>query len=187
MNLGLVYAATICDHVQVKRILVIGHPGAGKSRFSSKLGVKIGLPVIHLDKEFWRPGWVETAKDEWRRRTEMMVNGDEWIIDGTYDGTLDIRLVRADTVIFLDYSRYLCLWRVIKRIVSGFGEVRPDMARGCPERVDLGFLRWVCNYRRNRYAKISECLRTYYTHGKLVVLRDPADAIQFLNEVGPGI
>ncbi len=176
----------MCDHVDVRRILVIGHPGAGKSTFTSNLGMKIRLPVIHLDKEFWRPGWVETPMNEWRKRTEMMVNRDEWIIDGTHDRTLDIRLLRADTVIFLDYSRYLCLWRILKRIVTSFGEVRPEMADGCPERIDLGFLRWVWNYRRDHYPIISECLQTYYANGKMVVLKNPADALQFLNEVGSG-
>ncbi|MDH4158233.1 MAG: hypothetical protein OEW00_13255 [candidate division Zixibacteria bacterium] len=116
----------------------------------------------------------------------MMVSRDKWVMDGTYDRTLDIRLPRADAVIFLDYSRYLCLWRVLKRVVTNFGEVRPDMAVGCPERIDLGFLRWVWNYRRDRYPIISECLQTYYANGNVAVLKNPADAVQFLDKVGSG-
>ncbi len=176
----------MCNHAEVRRILVIGHPGAGKSTLASNLGMKTGLPVIHLDKEFWRRGWVQIPKNEWRQRTEILVNRDEWIIDGSYDRTLDIRLLRADTVIFLDFSRYLCLWRVSKRIVTNFGEVRPDMADGCPERIDLGFLKFVWNYRRDRYPIVSECLKTHYADGTIVVLKNPTDAIQFLNEAGSG-
>ena len=102
----------------MKRVLVIGHPGAGKSTLAARLGELTGLPVIHLDKEFWREGWVQMPRSEWKGKTERLVQGDEWIIDGSYDHTLEIRLARADTVIFLDFSRYLCLWRVCKRVAT---------------------------------------------------------------------
>ena len=171
----------------MKRILVIGHPGAGKSIFTSKLGMKTGLPVIHLDQVFWRPGWVQTPKNEWRQQTEMLVDRDEWIIDGSYDRTLDIRLMRADTVIFLDYPRFLCMWRVVKRIAGSFGKVRPDMADGCPEKIDLGFLRFVWNYRRDRYPIVLKCLQTHYANGDLIVFKHPANAMQFLNEAESGL
>lgn len=142
------------------------------------------MPVIHLDKEFWQPGWGQIPKDEWRHRTEVLVGRDEWIIDGSYDRTLDIRLLRADTVIFLDYPRHLCVWRVLKRIASSFGKVRSDMAEGCPEKIDLTFLRFVWNYRRDRYPIVRECLQNHYANGHLFVFKHPAYAAQFLADVG---
>jgi adenylate kinase family enzyme len=165
----------------MKRVLIIGSSGAGKSTFAIELGKKLNLPVIHLDKEFWQPGWIETPRDVWSKRVGELVKGAEWIIDGTYDRTLDVRLPHADTVFFLDYPRHLCLWRTLKRIVSSFGHVRGDMAEGCPEKVDLGFFKWVWNYRRDRYPKINECLRKYFAHGNLVVFRSPIDAMRYLN------
>jgi adenylate kinase family enzyme len=144
----------------MKRVLVIGSPGAGKSTFSAELGRIIKLPVIHLDKEFWQPGWVMS--------------------DGSYDGTLDIRLPRADTVVFLDYPRYLCLWRIFKRVATGLGHVRFDMGEGCPEHVDFGFIKWIWNYRRDHYPRINEMLEKYFNKGNLIILGSPAEAKGFM-------
>jgi len=112
-----------------------------------------------------------------------MADRDEWIMDGSYDGTLDIRLPRADTVIFLDYSRWLCMFRVLRRILSSFGRVRPDLAEGCPEQIDVEFIRFVWNYRRDRYPIIYARLQDYFADGELVVLRRPADAAEFLKRL----
>jgi adenylate kinase family enzyme len=165
----------------VKRVLVIGSSGAGKSTFAIKLGKNLNLPVIHLDKEFWQPGWIETPRESWRIKVSELVARDEWIIDGTYDSSLDLRLPRADTVFFLDYPRYLCIWRTLVRIITNLGSVRVDMAEGCREKLDLGFFKWVWNYRRDRYPKINECLMKYFAHGNLVVFRRPSDAMKYLN------
>jgi adenylate kinase family enzyme len=164
----------------MKRVLVIGSPGAGKSTFSAELGRIIKLPVIHLDKEFWQPGWVMSDSDEWRERVSELVAGDEWIVDGSYDGTLDIRLPRADTVVFLDYPRYLCLWRIFKRVATGLGHVRFDMGEGCPEHVDFGFIKWIWNYRRDHYPRINEMLEKYFNKGNLIILGSPAEAKGFM-------
>jgi adenylate kinase family enzyme len=164
----------------MKRVLVIGSSGAGKSTFATKLGMITNLPVIHLDKEFWQPGWIESPKDEWRIKVGQLIRADEWIMDGTYDNSLDIRLPRADTVFFLDYPRRRCLWRSLKRIASNLGNVRVDMGRGCPEKVDFSFFKWIWNYRRNRYPKIYECLEKYFAHGTLIFFKNTADAAEYL-------
>jgi hypothetical protein len=89
----------------MRRVLVIGICGAGKSTFSRTLARKTGLPLIHLDKEYWKPGWTKTPRDLWRARVGELVAGDRWIIDGNYAGSLDLRLPRADTVVRFDYPR----------------------------------------------------------------------------------
>ena len=160
----------------MKRILIIGHPGAGKSTFAVKLGEVLKLPVVHLDKEFWNPDWQPTRRDVWRQRVESLVSSDTWIIDGSYDSTLDIRLPRADTVIVLNFSRYLCFWRLLKRTLTNFRGVRPDMADGCPEKLDPVFIKFVWNYQRDHVPKIEECLRKYFADGKQIVLKSPASA-----------
>src|SRR3982751_276242 len=130
----------------MKRMLVICASGSGKSTFSKRLGEMTGLDVIHLDKAHWLPGWVEPRKDEWRQTVEMLLQGDSWIIDGNYSGTLELRLSACDTVIFLDLSRLICTWRVFKRVLQHNGRSRPDMPPGCEERLDLKFLIWTWKY-----------------------------------------
>jgi adenylate kinase family enzyme len=89
----------------MRRIMVIGSGGAGKSIFSRRLGDVLGIEVIHLDRLHWKPGWAETPKGEWAELVGQLVRGDEWIIDGNYGGTLEVRLGACDTVIFLDLPR----------------------------------------------------------------------------------
>ena len=126
------------------KVLVIGSPGSGKSVFSLRLGEITGLPVIHLDQHFWRPGWVEPSNDEWDEQLEELLGRERWIIDGNYSRTMDRRLKYCDTVIFLDFPRYRCTWRVFKRSIGVTG--RPDLAAGCEEKMDVGFLKWTWSY-----------------------------------------
>lgn len=165
----------------MKRILVIGSSGAGKSTYAVALGRLLKLPVIHLDKEFWQPGWVEMSREEWREKASELVKKDSWVMDGTYDNSLDIRLPRADTVIFLDYPRRICLWHAAKRIAANHGQVRSDMAKGCPEKIDWSFIKWIWNYRRDRYPVIYDSLEKYFSHGTLIVFRNPSEAAKYLD------
>src|ERR1700759_2528084 len=102
----------------VRKIAVIGCAGAGKTTFSRTLGARLGLPVTHLDRLFWQPGWVETARDRWREIQRGLVAADSWVLDGNYINSADIRLSVADTVIFLDFPRWLCLSRVLRRTIA---------------------------------------------------------------------
>ena len=79
----------------MKRVLVIGSSGAGKSTFSIRLSRETGLELIHLDRLFWNRGWVETPKDRWQEKVENILEGDEWIIDGNYSGTMEMRLAAS--------------------------------------------------------------------------------------------
>ena len=98
-----------------RRVVVTGMAGAGKSTFSRALSAKTGLPVIHLDVHFWKPGWVPTPDDEWREKERELLAGEEWIVDGNYHVTLVQRLERADTVVFLDTPWWICARRAFAR------------------------------------------------------------------------
>jgi len=171
---------------QVKRILVIGHPGSGKSTLATALSEAFALPIIHLDKEFWQPGWIKMPEDKWQEKIRTLIAQDRWIMDGTFDRNLEIRLPRADTVIFLDYSRYICLWRIFRRIISYYGRVRPDMTEGCPEKLDFVFLNFVWNYRRDRYPMINKCLRGNHSNFNLIVLNNPSETANFMRSLREG-
>lgn len=134
----------------MQKVLIIGCGGAGKSTLARKMGEKTGLPVVHLDKLFWHPGWVESKKDEIDEKIYFELEKPQWIMDGNYNRTLPERLKHCDTVIYLDFSRLACLLGVCKRVLTTYGTVRPDMADGCPERFDLDFLKWVWNFNKNK-------------------------------------
>lgn len=125
---------------------MIGSGGAGKSVFARDLGAVTGLPVIHLDVLFWRPGWEPTPPDEWRAREAEIIAGERWILDGNYGSTQESRLARADTVVFLDLPRLVCLWGALRRQWRHRSGGRVDMAPGLQERFDPAFLWWIFTY-----------------------------------------
>ena len=164
----------------MRRVLVIGSGGAGKSTFAVALGERLGLPVIHLDAHFWHPGWVETPKAEWRERVAELTARDAWVMDGNYGGTLPQRLAACDAVIFLDLPRTVCVWRVIRRVFQYAGQSRPDMAPGCPEQVSLKFLWWVWTYRTRRRPDVLRRLSELPATTRVVILRSQREVEAFL-------
>ena len=163
---------------KMRRILLIGAGGSGKSALATRIAAQTGLPLIHLDYLFWKPGWVETPRDEWRRIVEKLVQRDVWVMDGNYGGTLDLRLAACDTVLFLDLPPLVCCWRVLKRRVQFHNKSRPDFGSGCPERLNWEFLRWIWSYRRKRRPKILEKLSTAAAQGKQVIILRKSKALE---------
>ena len=169
----------------MKRILVIGSGGAGKSTVATRLGQLLDLEVNHLDKFYWRPGWVETPPDEWSQVVADLISGESWIIDGNYGGTLEPRMQRCDTIVFLDMPRLLCLWRIVKRQLKyRGGRRRPDMGEGCPEKLDPEFVSWVWNYSRRTRPKVVELIRQHANGKRVVWLRSTAEVEKFLSDPG---
>jgi len=162
----------------MKRILVIGCSGAGKTTLAKELGERLALPVHHLDRLWWRPGWVEGSCEAFDAKLAEILKTDRWVIDGNYNRTLPERLNYADTVIVLDYSRTLCMYRTLKRILRFYGSARPDMADGCPERFDGQFLRYVWNFNRDMRPRLEAALDGF--PGELVRLKTPRETAAFL-------
>lgn len=132
----------------MKRIMVLGGSGSGKSTFARALGLRLGIPAVHMDRLFWEPGWVEAENAVFMDRVQAEVAKDAWVMDGNYSRTWPDRLSRADTVIFLDMPTWLRFSRAVWRTVKGYGTTRFDLADNCPERFDFGFLfGWVLRYR----------------------------------------
>ena len=98
-----------------RRIIVTGMAGSGKSTFSRALEARSGFPLIHLDLQFWKPGWVEPSEAEWREKQRGLLAGDAWIADGNYTETLDLRLELADTVVVLATPWWRCAGRALRR------------------------------------------------------------------------
>jgi adenylate kinase family enzyme len=166
----------------MKKILIIGSGGAGKSTFARRLGAILNLEVIHLDSVYWRPGWVEPPKAEWRKTVEGLLARDSWILDGNYSGTLDLRLEACDTVIFLDLPRLICLWRVVKRWRVYRNHSRPDVAEGCNDKLDWEFISWVWNYGKRSRPKIVGALNRSAQSKQVIWLRTSAEVERFLDD-----
>lgn len=130
----------------MKKIILIGSGGSGKSTFAKQLGNKLNIKVHHLDALFWKPNLEGVPKEKQRTVQNELVKEDEWIIDGNYGGTMDIRMNAADTIIFLDIHRTICVYRAFKRVVQYRNKTRPDMGAGCEERFDLQFFKWIWDY-----------------------------------------
>ena len=118
----------------MQRIMIIGCGGSGKSTLARRLGEKTGIPVVHLDQIWWSPGnWKHLEREEFDVLLAKELEKPRWILDGNYNRTLELRLEWADTVIWLDYPRIVCLWGWIGRVLKNWGHAREDMAPGCSE------------------------------------------------------
>jgi adenylate kinase family enzyme len=141
------------------RILILGSSGSGKSTLAFELARRSGLPLHHLDRLIWLSGWVLRDRVEADAEISALLQRPQWVLDGAFPRHLRESLPLADTVVFLDLPRWLCVARVAKRILTRYGEVLPDMADGCPERGDFTFLHWIWNWRNTHRPQFIEALK----------------------------
>jgi Adenylate kinase and related kinases len=161
----------------------LGCSGSGKSTLSQKLSEHFKLPVIHLDRYYWKPNWTPTPNDEWDEFVIETANQEEWVIDGNYSRTLDHRLKRADAVVYLDMPRYLCIYGALKRRIQYHGKTRPDMNEKCPEKIDWAFFLWIWNYKKRSRSKVLNALDQAMDQKKIVILRTRKEVEKFTNGI----
>ncbi|HEX4846761.1 MAG TPA: AAA family ATPase [Novosphingobium sp.] len=166
----------------MQRVLVIGSPGAGKSTLAHAIAQRTGLPLHHLDRMHWLPGWIERDRAEALERVKAVLVEERWIIDGNYGSTLPVRIPRADTVVWLDYPTHLCLWRVLKRWWQYRGTARPDMTEGCPENLNAEFLLYVLMFRHNWSARNGAAMAAF--SGTLLRFTHPRQTQAWLDRLG---
>lgn len=167
----------------MKKIAIIGSGGSGKSTLARKLGELLHIGVFHLDALFWKPGWVGVPEQQQRLVQSELVERETWIIDGNYGGTMDIRLDKADTIIFLDIPRIICAYRVIKRWIQYRETTRPDMGEGCEERISIEFLKWVWEYPKTKKPVILKKLNSFSKEKEVIILTSPKEVERFLNNI----
>ena len=144
----------------MERVMIIGCGGAGKSTLARKLGEKTGLPVVHLDQIWWAPGdWKHLEREEFDRLLHIETEKPRWILDGNFNRTLELRLEKCDTVIYLDYPRIVCLKNWMGRVIKNWGHARIDMAEGCNEWFDPEMARWIWEFNKKNRARYHELLR----------------------------
>jgi len=162
-------------------VLVLGPGGAGKSVLSRELASITGLPLVHLDREFWGPQWEKPHSDVWHARLDELLAGDAWIVDGTHVDTIDRRLERADGVIWLDYPRRVAVGGVLTRLLTRSGRQRADLAPGCRNRLDREYVSWVWrNYQRETRPALTAALERHGDHIERRTLRNRRQAQRWL-------
>lgn len=163
------------------RILVVGPSGSGKTYLSLRLGRILGHRLIHLDARFWRSGWVSTPQAEWRQTVESLTRQERWIMDGTYESTLDLRIPAAETIIVIERSRWICLWGVIRRAMMYGRGPRPDAPPKQP--IDLSYLRYIWHYPARTRPLVDELIEKHGSDKCVLVLRGAREIEELMSEL----
>lgn len=169
-----------------RRILVDGMMGSGKTTFARALAIKTGLPLVHLDLHYWKPGWTRPSDDEWREQQRALIARDAWIIDGNYNETLALRLERADTVVFLETPWWLCASRAF---VRGLRKPGGEMPEGCEDsrgrrlRDEWGGVWSIWRNRHSEPELARSEIRRHGSHITVHTLRTRREARDFLDAV----
>jgi adenylate kinase family enzyme len=168
----------------MERVLVMGSSGSGKSTFARRLSEITGLPMVSLDALYWRPDWMPSDAQQFEKRVTEAAGQPRWIMDGNYTSHGgEIRRGIADGVIWFDLPRRTCMVGILTRIATSYGQVRPEMAPGCPEKIDAEFFRYVWTYRRRQRPKLLKYFEGLRPDQTLVCFTRRAQAERDLTDV----
>lgn len=162
-----------------KRICVIGRPGSGKSTFSMKLAEKTGLPLVHLDKIWWKENWVESTREEFDKKLDEILDQDAWIIDGHFSRTLKKRCEKTQILYVYDLPKLQSVYGYLKRALQNRGKVRADMTEGCVEKIDLEFLKYLWNFQLDDLKAIQK----EFPQLKIVLIKSHAQADRIISSI----
>lgn len=169
----------------MKHILIIGCNASGKTTMARKLSEKLNLPLIHLDKLYWRDNWTHATDEEFDKLLEEELKKDEWIIEGNIKRTLPKRLKYCDTVIYLDFSSFVCVLNAIKRLIQSHNKSRPDMGGECIEKFNLKGLKFINSIwsfntknRKDYYKMISQ-----ENQIKVIILKNRKQVNEYLKNI----
>ena len=162
----------------MKKIIVIGCPGSGKSTLSKELHSKTGIPLYHLDMMYWNSDKTAVEKLVFLERLVTALEKDEWIIDGNYGSTMELRMQKCDTVIFLDYPFDICLDGILERC----GKPRSDMPWVEPNQYDEEFIAFIKNYNLQSRPQVMRLLNKY-SYKNILIFKSRKEVNHFLSEI----
>jgi adenylate kinase family enzyme len=171
----------------MQRILVMGSSGSGKSTFAQRLSAITGIPTVSLDALYWKPGWTPSDATEFEGRVTEAARLPRWIMDGNYtsSGAGELRRSTADAIFWFDLPRHTCMTGILTRIATSYGRVRPEMAPGCPERIDFEFFRYIWTYRQRQRPILLQYFEGLRPDQSLICFINRRQADQYLTRVAP--
>lgn len=172
---------TIAQLAASKKILVLGSSGSGKTTLTLQLARLLHIEAVHLDACFWRVGWKSTPQDEWRAHVTELIARPAWIMDGTYESTLELRLSAADAIVVIERNRLSCLWRIVKRRLTIDDLHRPDAPPGQP--IDWPFVRYVWRYPTVTRPLVYKMVHEHGDNKPLIILNSHQQMNQMLRSL----
>jgi adenylate kinase family enzyme len=167
---------------EMKRVVIIGNGGAGKSTLARQLGAALHVDVTHLDSVYWKPHWLPMPESEMNAAQKHLVAREGWIIEGQFKHTLDAFLQAADMIIFLDFPLLLCLYRILRRHLRYAGRSRPELGEEYPEILTLNFVWRVLKFSLYARAEVLKKIDQYAQGQKVIILRTPQQVKRFLSK-----
>lgn len=167
--------------MHMRRIAIVGCCGSGKSFLARELGRRINAPVTHLDAMYYDDEWNPLPPENFEARQRALVSGDQWVTDGNYNATLQVRLEACDTVVFMDVPTWTALWGVLSRqIRHGTGQ---NQASGIYNRINWSVLRYVATYRRKMRPRVLAKIDQFAGHAQVVFLTSRRQTRRWLENV----
>lgn len=159
------------SHV-TKRIMVVGRPGSGKTTLVQRLSEELGVPAFHTDVYGLLPGWKPAPFNTYFDIINEIVKRDYWIIDGNSPRTLDLRIQRADIIIWLEPPLWLCMFRLFRRECRYLFRIRPGVAPGCKSHFNLSLIKSIYKFEKKTQNIINEKIEKYGAFGKKLLVKD---------------
>lgn len=164
----------------MRKVMIIGQPGSGKSTFARRLAEITRLPVFHIDQIHWMPGWVERSQEEKTRLCLAVHRQPKWIFEGGHSPTWEDRLAHADTLIWIDMGVARRMMRVLRRTVLWLGRTRPDLPADCPERFSWEFVAYIWRTRNSAHQKMRKFVENAMPETTVYHLKTDRDAARLL-------
>lgn len=162
----------------MEKVIIVGCPGSGKSTFGRKLEGVTGLPLFHLDMMYWNEDRTTVPKEVFTKRLKSAMSNSNWIIDGNYSSSMEMRIKECDTVFFLDYSTNVCIEGVRERR----GKYRSDMPWIENDKPDEEFIEFINSFNLKSRPEVIELLKKYPSKN-IIIFHSRSEAEEYLSSL----